>query len=83
MSNSVAVEAALLTHAHHPNLGFWRTYIFSLDHKMIGRQFLFFGFFMLLIGGMLAIPHGDWSDKIDHTCAALGIPKAEFEQGES
>jgi hypothetical protein len=38
---------------------------------------------MLLIGGMLAIPHGDWSDKIDHVCAALGIPKAEFEQGES
>jgi cytochrome c oxidase subunit I len=55
MSNSVAGEAALLTHAHHPNLGFWRTYIFSLDHKMIGREFQFLGFFMLLIGGLLAM----------------------------
>jgi cytochrome c oxidase subunit 1 len=42
-------------HGHHQELGFIRTYIFSLDHKMIARQFLFLGLFMLLIGGMLAM----------------------------
>jgi cytochrome c oxidase subunit 1 len=41
-------------HEHH-DLGFWRTYVFSTDHKMIGRQFLFLGLFMLLIGGFLAM----------------------------
>ena len=41
-------------HAHH-ELGFIRTYIFSTDHKMIGRQFLFLGLFMMIIGGLLAL----------------------------
>ena len=41
-------------HEHH-DLGFVRTYIFSTDHKMIARQFLFLGLFMLLIGGFLAM----------------------------
>src|ERR1051325_8072885 len=40
--------------AHH-ELGFVRTYLFSTDHKMIGRQFLFLGLFMLIIGGLLAM----------------------------
>ena len=35
--------------------GFCASYIFSLDHKMIGRQFLFSGLFMLVIGGLLAM----------------------------
>ena len=42
---------------HHEDLGFWRSYIFSTDHKVIGIQyamtalvFLFIGF--LLIGAM-------------------------------
>jgi cytochrome c oxidase subunit 1 len=45
-------------HAHgaaHHELGFLRTYVFSTDHKMIGRQFLFLGLFMLVIGGLLAM----------------------------
>jgi len=41
-------------HEHHDQ-GFVRTYLFSLDHKMIGRQFLFLGLFMLAIGGLLAM----------------------------
>ena len=49
-----ATAAAHDVHEHH-QLGFVRTYIFSTDHKMIGRQFLFFGLFMLLIGGFLAM----------------------------
>src|SRR5512147_2536478 len=55
MSDTVAAEAALAAHAHHGELGFLRTYMFSTDHKMIGRQFLFLGLFMLLIGGILAM----------------------------
>jgi len=51
MSDSVPAEA----HAPHVELGFWRTYLFSTDHKMIGRQFLFLGLFMLVIGGTLAM----------------------------
>ena len=30
-------------------------YIFSTDHKMIARQFLFFGIFFLLWGGLQAM----------------------------
>ncbi len=41
-------------HGHHPQ-GFLRTYVFSTDHKMIGRQFLFLGLTMLVIGGLLAM----------------------------
>jgi cytochrome c oxidase subunit I len=55
MSDSVAATAAHAVHAHHEELGFWRTYVFSTDHKMIGRQFLFLGLFMLVIGGLLAM----------------------------
>jgi cytochrome c oxidase subunit I len=55
MSDTVAAGMAHAAHAHHEELGFWRTYVFSTDHKMIGRQFLFLGLFMLLIGGLLAM----------------------------
>jgi cytochrome c oxidase subunit I len=48
--------AAQAAHAgEHHELGFLRTYVFSTDHKMIGRQFLFLGLFMLIIGGLLAM----------------------------
>jgi cytochrome c oxidase subunit 1 len=55
MTDSVAAEAAHPVHAHHEELGFWRTYVFSTDHKMIGRQFLFLGLFMLVLGGLMAM----------------------------
>src|SRR3970282_511543 len=55
MSDGVAAEAAHAAHARHEEPGFWRTYVFSTDHKMIGRQFLFLGLFMLIIGGLLAM----------------------------
>jgi len=53
MSDSGAVAHEV--HAQHVELGFCRTYIFSTDHKMIGRQFFFLGLFMLLVGGSLAM----------------------------
>ena len=51
-------------HHEHHELGWWRTYIFSTDHKMIGIQyglcgltFLFFGFsLMMLMRWQLAFP---------------------------
>jgi cytochrome c oxidase subunit I len=52
MSDTAAAHA---THAQHAELGFIRTYIFSLDHKMIGRQFLFMGLLMIIVGGLLAM----------------------------
>ena len=52
MSESAAAHAA---HGHHQDLGFLRTYVFSTDHKMIGRQFLFLGLLMLIVGGLLAM----------------------------
>jgi cytochrome c oxidase subunit 1 len=52
MSDTAAVHAV---HGHHQELGFVQKYIFSTDHKMIGRQFLFMGLFMLIIGGLLAM----------------------------
>src|SRR2546425_8682112 len=54
MSASSATAHAHVEHAHH-ELGFVRTYIFSTDHKMIARQFLFLGLFMMIIGGLLAL----------------------------
>jgi cytochrome c oxidase subunit 1 len=39
----------------HEEPGFWQKYIFSTDHKMIGRQFLFFGLFMMIFGGLAAL----------------------------
>ncbi|HEX9143724.1 MAG TPA: cbb3-type cytochrome c oxidase subunit I, partial [Candidatus Binatia bacterium] len=55
MSETVAADVAHAVPGHHEEAGFWRTYIFSTDHKMIGRQFLFLGLLMLMIGGMLAM----------------------------
>jgi cytochrome c oxidase subunit 1 len=38
-------------HAHHePELGFWRKYVFSTDHKVIGIQYVITGLIFLLIG---------------------------------
>src|SRR5438067_1191704 len=36
--------------AHHEELGFWRKYVFSLDHKVIGVQYAFTGLLFLLFG---------------------------------
>jgi cytochrome c oxidase subunit 1 len=55
MSEIAAAGAVHVAHGHHDRAGFLRTYVFSTDHKMIGRQFLFMGLFMLLIGGTLAM----------------------------
>ncbi|MES1165088.1 MAG: cbb3-type cytochrome c oxidase subunit I, partial [Verrucomicrobiota bacterium] len=35
--------------------GFWRRHVFSTDHKVIGRQFLFLGLGFLAVGGLMAM----------------------------
>src|ERR1700759_3376211 len=44
-------------HTHPPShsLGFLRTYVFSLDHKVIGIQFLFSTLLWFVVGGLLAL----------------------------
>ena len=54
MSNPAPHAATHEAHAAH-ELGFVRTYVFSTDHKMVARQFLFLGLFMMIIGGLLAM----------------------------
>jgi cytochrome c oxidase subunit 1 len=41
-------------HEHHEG-NFWTKYIFSEDHKIIGKQFLITGIFWALLGGLLSI----------------------------
>ena len=53
--SEAGVTAAHDAHAEYHELGFIRTYIFSTDHKMIGRQFLFASILMLIVGGLLAM----------------------------
>src|SRR5881296_1300596 len=54
MVNTAAAAARHDVHeAHHA--GFLRTYVFSTDHKMIGRQFLFLGLFSMVFGGLMAM----------------------------
>ncbi|MDO8432856.1 MAG: cbb3-type cytochrome c oxidase subunit I [Candidatus Binatus sp.] len=53
--SSTAAVAAHGAHAEHHELGFMRTYVFSTDHKMIARQFLFMALIMMAIGGLMAM----------------------------
>ena len=64
-TGAVATPGAHVSHdVHHEELGFWRKYVFSTDHKVIGIQygvtgllFLFFGFcLMMLMRWQLAYP---------------------------
>ncbi|TPE42567.1 cytochrome c oxidase subunit I [Pontibacter mangrovi] len=42
-------------HDHHHDQNFFQKYIFSLDHKVIAKQFLFMGILWAFIGGFLSI----------------------------
>src|SRR5262250_1496577 len=55
MSEAIVHAEARGREAGHHELGFLRTYIFSTDHKMIGKQFLSLGLAMLVLGGILAL----------------------------
>jgi cytochrome c oxidase subunit 1 len=42
-------------HGHAEELPFWRKYIFSVDHKVIGKQYMALSLFMALFGGLTAL----------------------------
>jgi cytochrome c oxidase subunit 1 len=50
MSHATTVTAA----EHHEVAGFFWTYVWSTDHKMIAKQYLTLGLIMSLVGGFLA-----------------------------
>lgn len=51
----VETNSELHEEHHESNLNFWTKYIFSTDHKVIGKQFLIMGIFWAVIGGLLSI----------------------------
>ena len=59
--------AAHEEHEHHED-GFISKYIFSTDHKMIGKQFLVTGIFWAIVGGLLSLLFR----------LQLGFPKADL-----
>ena len=54
MSAAAAASDHHDDHAHHEQ-SFVRKYIFSTDHKMISKQFLFTALAMFVVGGLLAL----------------------------
>ncbi|MGD1844310.1 MAG: cbb3-type cytochrome c oxidase subunit I [Salibacteraceae bacterium] len=56
-SHAATAHAPASAHAadHHHEENFFTKYLFSQDHKMIGKQFLITGTFMAFVGMMLSI----------------------------
>ncbi|MGH2569055.1 MAG: hypothetical protein ACRDGA_12015, partial [Bacteroidota bacterium] len=51
MSHVVTAEHGVHPAGHHEEeLGFWRKYVFSIDHKVIGLQYMFTALIFLFIG---------------------------------
>src|SRR5438105_2577392 len=74
--------------AHHAPEGFWRKYVFSVDHKVIGIQYYFLGLFSVFIGITLSVlmrfhmvnPNVavSWFGKVWPTAAAGGVMTPEL-----
>src|ERR1051325_10716269 len=73
----------------HPQLGFWRKYVFSTDHKVIGIQYMVTAMAMAVIGGTLSLlmrlqlgwPDGHWrllSSLMPHAFSKSGAMNPEF-----
>ena len=54
MSATAVHAGGIADHIHAEPQGFVRRYIFSIDHKIIGIQYLITGFVFLILAGMLA-----------------------------
>ena len=54
-ASSHAIPHTGVHEAHHEDVGFWRKYIFSTDHKVIGIQYGVTGLFFLLFGFLLML----------------------------
>jgi cytochrome c oxidase subunit 1 len=55
VSTPVAVDAVHPGPVAHAELGFLRRYVFSTDHKTIGKQFFFTALFWIVLGGLMAM----------------------------
>ncbi len=55
MSTEAAATVGHEDHIHPPPTSFFSKYIWSMDHKVIGKQYLFTAFFFLAIGGLMAM----------------------------
>ncbi len=54
MSTTVEHHGGIADHIHPEPQGFIRRYVFSIDHKIIGIQYLITGFVFLILAGLLA-----------------------------
>src|SRR5881397_408481 len=80
-------ESHTAEHAHH-ELGFWRKYVFSTDHKVIGIQYMITAMSMAIVGGILSMLMRyqlAWPSMISPTMAKImpdafagGVMKPEF-----
>ncbi len=70
------------SHDHHHEESFVRKYIFSLDHKMIGKQFLIFGLIMFMVGGGLALLFRWQLAWPDRPVPIIGVSQTYLEEGE-
>ena len=70
------------SHDHHHEESFVSKYIFSLDHKMIGKQFLIFGLIMFMVGGGLALLFRWQLAWPERPLPIIGVSKAYQEEGE-
>ncbi len=75
-------------HVHHPPSGFLRKYIFSTDHKVIGKQYWLLALFSVFLGMLLSVlmrfhmvyPDAkvSWFEKLWPTGASGGIMTPEL-----
>src|SRR5438477_11537925 len=54
-STAQAIPHPVIHEAHHEELDFWRKYVFSTDHKIIGIQYGVTALFFLLFGFCLML----------------------------
>jgi cytochrome c oxidase subunit 1 len=83
-----APAATGAAHHHAPPTGFWRTHVFSLDHKVIGKQYLDLALVAVVTGMVLSWLmriHLAWPDlplpllgKLAPTGAAGGVITPEY-----
>jgi len=88
MTDTHGHEGGHEEHHDHPKLGFWRKYVFSTDHKIIGIQYIVTAMAMACIGGTLSLlmrlqlawPHSKWAflAKMMPDAFANGVMKPDF-----
>src|SRR5215471_6465302 len=79
---------AAVAHAHAAPTGFIRKYVFSLDHKVIGKQYYFLALFSVFVGMVLSVlmrwhlvwpdAHIPLLDKLSATGAPGGVMTPEY-----